>query len=308
MKAMLAAVLLAAATLHASDYVKDYAALKEKVGKDEMEKYLAEWRKREPENPDALILSANWELEQADGVAIQSNKGGPLPKGDYRVEIRGEKVVIVGANGKPVGGIVPNRSQVGTARAAAYISEGLKRWPHRADMHCGLATVYARGEFWREHMETLRALVNAARTHAGKLRWCHDEPFDTPENEFLADKLHSFARQQFELETKASDQRFFEIAQMTVRACPKSPKGYNDVAVYHGLTKNWKAAQPVLEKAVTVAPDDALVWMNLGDNCVRLGKTDAGRKAYQRVVELKTDEGLVKAAQERLEELGKAKQ
>jgi tetratricopeptide (TPR) repeat protein len=216
--------------------------------------------------------------------------------------------VIIGANGKPIGGIVPDRSQVGIAKAASYISEGLKKWPHRADMHCGLATVYARGQFWREHMEALRALVDAGRTHAGKLRWCHDEPLDAPENEFLADKLHSFARQQFELETKASDQRFFEIAQMTVRACPKSPKGYNDVAVYHGLAKNWKAAQPVLEKAASVAPDDALVLLNLGDNCVRLGKTDAARKAYQQVVEMKSDDRLVKVAQEKLEELGKAKQ
>src|SRR5262249_15718497 len=124
----------------------------------------------------------------------------------------------------------------------------------------------------------------------------------------LADKLHSFARQQFELETKASDQRFFEIAQMTVRACPKSAKGYNDVAVYNGLTKNWKAAQPALEKGVEVAPGDALVWLNLGDNCVRLGKTDAARKAYQQVVELKTDDRLIKAALEKLEELDKAKQ
>lgn len=307
MKAMLAAVLLAAATLHAGDYVKDYAELKAKVSKDDMEKYLADWRKREPENPDALILSANWELEQADGVEIVNNKGGLLPKGDYRIELRGDKVVIIGANGKPVGGVVPSRSQVGTAKAASYISEGLKKWPHRADMHCGLATVYARGEFWREHMEALRAFVDAARTHAGKLRWCHDEPLDATENEFLADKLHSFARQQFELETKASDQRFFEIAQMTVRACPKSPKGYNDVAIYHGLTKNWKAVQPVLEKAVAVAPDDALVWLNLGDNCVRLGKMEPARKAYQRVVELKTDDRMVKAAQQKLEELGKPK-
>ena len=305
MKAMLAAVLFAAATLHASDYGQDYKALKAKVEKDDMEKYLAEWRKRAPENPDALILSANWELEQGSGVEITSDGAGRLPKGDYRIELRGDKVVIIGANGKPVGGIVPTRSQVGIVKAASYISAGLKKWPHRADMHCGLATVYARGEFWREHMEALRAFVEAARTQAGKLRWCHDEPLDAPEEEFLADKLHSFAHQQFELETKASDQRFFEVAQMAVRACPKSPKGYNDVAVYHGLTKNWKAAQPVLEKAAAMAPDDALVWMNLADNCVRLGKTDAARKAYEHVVELKADDELVKAAQAKLEDLGK---
>ena len=306
MKAMLAAVILAAATLHAGDYRQDYAALKEKVKKEDMEKYLADWRKREPNNPDALILSANWELEQADGVAIRG-KQGALPQGNYKLEMRSDKVVVIGKNGKPVGDIVPDPSRAGIVKAAWYISEGLKKWPHRADMHCGLATVYARGEFWTEHVEALRAFVDAARRQAGKLRWCHEEPLDATEDEFLADKLHSFAHQQFELENKAADQRFFEIAQITVRACPKSPKGYNDLAVYHGLTKNWKAAQPVLEKAALIAPDDALVWMNLADNSVRLSKTDAARKAYQHVVELNSDAALVKDAQEKLGEMGKPK-
>jgi tetratricopeptide (TPR) repeat protein len=305
MKAMLAAVLLAAATLHASDYIQDYAALKAKVGTENLEKHLTEWRKREPDNPDAWILSANWALEEADSVTVRSARGIPLPEGNYKLEMHNGKVI--GPNGKPAGDIVPDPSKAGIVKAGFFISEGLKKWPHRADMHCGLATVYARGEFWREHVEALRTFVNAARSHAGKLRWCHDEPLDQPESEFLADKLHSFAHQQFDIETKASDQRFFEIAQMTVRACPKSPKGYNDVAVYHGLSKNWKAAQPVLEKAVAVAPDDALVWMNLGDNCQRLGKPDAARKAYQRVVELRPDAALARDAQAKLDSLGKAK-
>jgi tetratricopeptide (TPR) repeat protein len=307
MKAMLAAALLLAATLHASDYQADYAALKAKVGKDHLEQHLADWRKREPESPDAWILSANWALEQADGVAIRSTKGTALPQGNYKLEMRNDKIVVIGADGKPAGNIVPDPSQAGIVKAAWYISEGLKKWPYRADMHCGLATVYARGEFWPEHVAALRGLVAAARRQPGKLRWCHNEPLDQSEPEFLADKLHSFAIQQFELENKAADLRFFEIAQITVRACPNSPKGYNDLAVYHGLSKNWKAAQPVLEKAAQVAPDDALVWMNLGDNSVRLHRDDMARTAYQHVLDLKSDAALVKDADAKLEALDKAK-
>src|SRR5688572_12413860 len=118
MKALLVAAFLAAATLHASDYVKDYADLKGKVGEGSMEKHLSDWRKREPDNPDALILSANWELEQADGSAVRGDDGKALPKGNYKLEMRGDKVVVIGANGKPASDIVPDRSQAGIVKAA----------------------------------------------------------------------------------------------------------------------------------------------------------------------------------------------
>ena len=305
MKAMLAAAFLMAATLHASDYQADYAALKAKVGREHLEQHLAEWRKSEPDNPNAWILSANWALDEADVAIVDRGEGATLPPGNYKLEMREGKVVVIDAKGKVAGGIVPDPAQAGIVKAAWFISEALKKWPHRADLHCGLATVYARGAFWPEHVAALRGFVNAARSQAGKLRWCHDAPLDAPEDVFLADKLHSFARQQFDHESKGADQRFFEIAQMTARACPKSPKGYNDLAAYHGLSENWKAAQFLLERAAKVAPDDALVWMNLGDNSQRLGRAEVARNAYQHVIDLQSNPALVKDAQAKLEALGK---
>jgi tetratricopeptide (TPR) repeat protein len=307
MKAILAAMMLATATLHASDYKKDYADWKAKVEEAHRDQALADWRKREPDNPDAWVLSANWALEQAGSINIRGAKGAPLPKGNYKLELRDGKMVVIGADGKPAGDIVPEPGRAGTTKAASYLIEGLKKWPYRADMYCGLATIYAQGQLWPEHMATLRAFVDAARLQAGKLRWCHDEALDAPEDVLLADKLHSFAIAQFDLQNEAADKRFFEIAQLVVRACPKSAKGYNDIAVFHGLSKNWKAAQPALEKASQVAPDDALVWMNLGENCDRLGKTDAARRAFQQVIDLNTDPSLVKDAQAKLEALGQKK-
>jgi Flp pilus assembly protein TadD len=79
------------------------------------------------------------------------------------------------------------------------------------------------------------------------------------------------------------------------------------MAVYWGLSENWKEAQPVLEKAAAVAPDDSLVWMNLGENCERLGKTDEARKAFQKVLDLKPEGELKQAAEVALKKLGKAK-
>jgi tetratricopeptide (TPR) repeat protein len=308
MKIAIFAFLALVSTLSAGDYVADYSALKTKVGKDKMDQYLADWRKREPDNPDAWIHSANWTLEMASAVQIQGKDGKLLPKGEYNVELRNGQMVIVGPDGKPAGQIGGSQPDVdGVRKAAAYLVEARKKWPQRVDIHSGLATIYAQGQLWKEHLETLRTLTVAARENAGKLRWCHDEKLGAPEEEFIAGQLHSFAIKQFRLENPQADERFREIAELTVQACPKSAKGYNDMAVYYGLSENWKGAQPVLEKASEVAPDDALVWMNLGDNCVRLGQPDAARKAYQKVLDLKPDAELKQAAEAALKKLGKTK-
>ena len=59
MKAVFSALLMFAATLGAGDYKKDFADLKAKVAKEKMDAHLADWRAREPENPDAWIHSSN---------------------------------------------------------------------------------------------------------------------------------------------------------------------------------------------------------------------------------------------------------
>ena len=307
MKAVLSALLMSAATLSAGDYKKDYAELKAKVAKEKMDLHLADWRAREPENPDARILSSNWTLEQANGVEMRGKNGKILPQGDYKMEMQGERIIILGKDGKPVGEMVNNVNPAGVRKAAGFLGEALKKWPHRADIHCGLATIYQRDGFWNEHVDALRAFAKSTGEQKGKLRWCHDEAVGQPEEEFVADKLHSFAMRQYERENPDGDRRFLEIGKLLVETCPKSAKGYNDVAIGYGLAKDWKAVQPVQEKAAEIAPEDSIVWMNLGDNSVRLGNKPAARKAYERVLELKPDPEMLMDVREKLAKLGKDK-
>ena len=144
MKAVLSALLIFAAPLCAGEYQKDFADLKAKVPKEKMDAHLADWRTREPENPDAWILSSNWTLEQADGVEMRGKNGKKLPEGDYKMEMQGERIIIVGKDGKPVGEMVSAMNPDGVRKAAGFLGEALKKWPHRADIHCGLATIFAR--------------------------------------------------------------------------------------------------------------------------------------------------------------------
>jgi len=54
------------------------------------------------------------------------------------------------------------------------------------------------------------------------------------------------------------------------------------------------------EKAAAVAPDDTLVWMNLGDNFVRLKDKPGARQAYQHVLDLNPPEELRATARKKL--------
>ena len=307
MKAVLSALLIFAAPLCAGEYQKDFADLKAKVPKEKMDAHLADWRTREPENPDAWILSSNWTLEQADGVEMRGKNGKKLPEGDYKMEMQGERIIIVGKDGKPLGEMISAMNPDGVRKAAGFLGEALKKWPHRADIHCGLATIFARDGFWKEHVETLRAFAKSAHEQAGKLRWCHDRALDEAEEEFVAGQLHSFAMRQYEKETPEGDRQLLEIGKLLVETCPKSVKGYNDVAIAYVLAKDWKAAQTVFEKAAEIAPDDSIVWMNLGDNSARLGNKPAARKAYERVLELKPKPEMLKDVREKLAKLEKDK-
>jgi len=241
-----------------------------------------------------------------EAINFQHRGKGPLPQGNYELVEKDGKIIIV-QNGKQVGEVGPGGyNSDAVRRAGGYLVEALKKWPHRVDIHCGLATIYARGDLWKEHVAALESFGIAAREQAGKLRWCHNEELGAPEEQFVADKFHSFALRQFEQETKEGDARLFAIAKIAIAACPKSAKGYNDAAIYHGLTKNWKAAQPMLEKAAAIAPDDTLVWMNLADNFVRLKDKAGARKAYQHVLDLNPPAEMRATARKKLAGLGKA--
>lgn len=302
---ILAAVGILSATLIAGDYKADFAKLKKDVPKEKMEKHLAAWRKREPQNPGAWIMSSNWTMERADGVEMRGKNGEKLPEGKYNMEERDGRVLILGKDGGVVGEMVSSTNPDGVRKAAAFLAEALKKWPHRGDIHCGLATIYGRDGFWKEHVEAVEGFAKAARANPGKMRWCHDEAPAQKEEEFIAGTLHDFAIRQYEKETPEGDGRFLAIAKLIVETCPKSAKGYNDLAIGYSLGKNWEAAQPVLEKGVEVVPDDSILWMNLGENSVKAGKKDVARKAFKHVIEMKPAKEMMEDAKGKLEKLEK---
>ncbi len=295
MRALLV-LLLSVLACAGSDYQEDYRKLKEKVPKDEMERHLAAWRAREPENPDAWILSANWFFEQAvSGVNITTKPP------------EGKDFALIDKEGKVAGSLsiagAPSRQKAN--EAAAFLREALKRWPERFDIHCGLAHMMQETEQWEAQLGVLREAAAAVRQHGDQLRWCHAEAIPPPVDAFVAQKLHSYALRQYELETAEGVQRMETIAQLMIETAPRQPQGYNDLAIVRGVAKDWAAMQELLEKAAAIAPKDALVWMNLADNSLRLGRRTRAKEAYRQVLKTATNDEWKRDAKAALQKLHK---
>lgn len=284
-------LLLLALALHASDYDADYQKLIHDVPSEQMEKHLADWRTREPDNPDAWIHSANWFFNQSR-VTEMDIGGKPLPADTFVLEEVDGKIIARDAKTKRKLGQVNSttRYEEKAARTAiTLLRDAVKRWPQRLDIHCGIAHILTELGALGEVRDALTLMTTQARELRGKLRWCHDEVLGKSEEVFLAEKLQGFALQMFDRQTGPADHIFFQIATLMATELPALPHGFNNLAVYHGLQKDWPAAQKALEQAAIVAPDDALVWANLGDNSVRLKLKTRARECYERVLQLEPD-------------------
>ena len=290
-------VILAAPAAAESNYREDFARLKREVPQEKMEAHLAAWRKREAENPDAWILSANWYFEQAHAVTISTNPAG-----------KGGIAVTDPKTGQEVGSI--GESAIDPARAnkaVEMLSAAVKRFPKRLDIHCGLAHLLQECGRAKEEVGVLRRMVTQYQATPEQLRWCHGEPLSEPPERFVAAKLHTFALAQYHQETREGNLRFCEIAKLATDACPTVAKLWNDRAICASLHNDFKAVQGYLDKAAALAPTDALVLVNLGDNSLRLGLKKKARDCFARVIELNSDADLVARASEALADIDRAK-
>lgn len=274
-----------------STYQADYAALKKKVPPENMEKHLADWREREPQNPDAYILTANWYFEQAMKAVDVTTKAPD-----------GKDFALTDKDGK-VAGSLSFGSAAGANQAAGFLRDALERWPERFDIHCGIAHMMQETEQWEAEIAALQKAAAAVREQGEKLRWCHAEKIAPPLDKFVAEKFHSFAVRQYERENEDGIKRMEIIAGLLVELAPKRAEGYNDLAIVKGVAKDWAGMQERLEKAAAVAPEDALVWLNLGDNSVRLGQTARAREAYGRALKTTKNKDYQRAAREGLAKL-----
>ena len=257
---------------NAEDYAARFSQLKEqKADGGQIDRLLDEWRAKEPNNPDAWITSANYYFNQSMGSMISAKRP---EKGDFSLTNK--------KTGKEAGSISFKPGVAKTSRNAADIlTEATAKFPDRLDIWCGLSWMYQEAGDFDNEFATLKKMVAYVREHPNDLKWLKGGKIPGPADQFVPDKLHSYATYYEKKENSEDDKRFLEIATYSSEQFPNHPYAFNDVAVYYSINKDYAKTREWLEKAHKIDPQDTLVMYNLGYTSEKLGDKNAARKWYE---------------------------
>jgi tetratricopeptide (TPR) repeat protein len=278
------------------DYATRFAELKgQKDAGARIDALLDEWRAQKPNDPDAWITSANYYFNQSVGPTISTKQPD---KGDYGLTNK--------KTGKAAGSISFKPGVAQTPRQATdLLQEAITKFPDRLDIWCGLAFIDQESGDFDGEVSTLRKMVAYARDHPADLKWLKGEKLPASPDQFIPDKLHSYALYYEKKENPEDDKRFMQIATFSTEQFPNHPYAFNDVAMYYSLQNDNAKTREWLEKANKIDPSDTLVMTNLGYVCAKLGDTAAARKWYEAVIKAEPNGEHTERAKEALRKLKK---
>jgi tetratricopeptide (TPR) repeat protein len=279
----------------AEDYAGRFKQLDQKADGVQIDSLLDEWRAKQPNDPDAWITSANYYFNQSVGPIISTKKA---EKDDF--VLKNEK------NGKDAGSISFKPNVAATSRnAASILQEATTKFPDRLDIWCGLSWMYQEGGDFDNELAALKKMVAYVREHPSDLKWLKGEKLPAPVDEFVPDKLHSYAIYYEKKENPEDDKRFFQLATFSAEQFPNHPYAFNDLAVYYSIKGDNGKTREWLEKANKIDPKDTLVMTNLGYVCSKLGDNAAARKWYEAVIKAEPDGEHAERAKQALAKLKK---
>lgn len=294
--------LLGCSSVLGRSYEDELHELQKRIPNEKMRAHLVEWQQREPNNPDPPILLANWLLRRITHLSLD---GKEVPAGHYKVEMRGDDMIVRDKDGKEHLFKMEDRVDPDQAKEALKILKATRdRFPHRLDIHLGVAQIANLLNLPDEQFDALKTMTAALHTHAGKLRWEWETPLERPEEVEIMWNLHELALDHYHRQTKQGLAQFFKIAQLMVEEFPRQAVPWNDLSVYYDGIEDWPNRQKVLEKAMAITPEDSVVLFNFGSNSRRLGLTERAAAAFRKVIELNKDEKIVGWAHNELKGMG----
>ncbi len=180
----------------ASDYLDKFERLKKADNSEEMQKFLSKAAETEKTNPDYYATASNywWQLSQELNISTKSSDGDD-------VSVRDQK------SGKEVGSI----STVGQAnpdipkRVLNILMEGAKRFPQRADIVLGLASVQHKMRLKKECVDTLLNLLATSKKNPEALRWTKDGQLPSKCQIFIPEAIHNYSANLYNEGNAAAD-------------------------------------------------------------------------------------------------------
>lgn len=174
------------------------------VDRKKAEALLAEWREKQPDDPEAWIASTNFLLPVAfPAVYISEGKGG-----------------------KTIGG--PDKKL--QEQTVDYLVTANQKFPNRLDIWMGLAYLYGSemGDFDSE-LKVLQRMAVYAKSHGDELRWLKGARLPAPAEQFVPGQLHVNARAYYDMGTKKGYESCEKIARVAIENYPQNALAHKDL-------------------------------------------------------------------------------
>ena len=290
-------LLLATHTI-ASDFLGEFERLKSSANDTEIRTFLTKSAETEQENPEYYATAGNywWQLSQSVSITSKPTEGDDL-------SVRDQK------SGKEVGSI----STLGQTnpeipkRALKILSEGVRRFPERADIALGLAHVQQKMGAQTECVQTLLNLLAFARKDSKSLRWKKNDRLPDKANKFIPEAIQGYTAWLYQAESAESDALCTKLCDATIEAFPDHPFAYNIKAALASVAGKQDEALELLKTAHSKAPNDALILLNLGDAYMKTNQHAKAKESYGAVLKIKDiDESLKEQARDAIQNVEQA--
>ena len=276
------------------DYRERFQAAQQTGDQKAIQTNLDEWKAARPDDPEYYIAAANRAYGRHQGVVISTK---PAAAGD--IEVADQKT------GKAVGSVGEGKPNAADFKEAiGLLKQGLAKAPQRIDIYLGMATLDEDSGDLKNVVNDLASMAAYAKAHPDRLQGKDGTPYPVPANERLALAINLFANQSFQRGTPAGDRAFHELAGLDAQAYPELKYGYNLLGIYYTtVDKKSDLAQNNFSHALAIAPEDSLLWINVGLLHARDGKKKEAAAAFQKVLDLNNNAECVGQAKAELAKL-----
>lgn len=257
----------------AGDFSERFAEAKTKGDAAAMRGFLEKAAETEADNPDYYALAGNhwWQLSRTPVISAKPSEEGDL-------SIRDQET------GKEVGsiGVAAGADPELRAKALGLLSEGVRRFPNRADLVLGLASVQKALGKDAEAVATLIAMLE--KTNPGELKWTANGELPSKVENFIPEAIQGYTAGLYQDESEESDALCTKLCDSVIQVYPAHPYAYNIKAALASAQGKHAESLELLGIAAAKAPDDPLILLNHADALLKAGKKLDAKRAYGKVL------------------------
>lgn len=277
MKALLVIVCLALSvvSVRAESFAKELKKKAETESPKEVEKFIAESREANQNDPAYYVASANywWGVAKEPYMSTKPPTGDDLVIADQKT---GEAVGSFSTTGK-ANPEVPQK-------AIDLLTEGYKRFPQRLDIGMGLAYMLRDENRQAECFKVLESVLTNSAKHRSELRWKDGGPLPKPAEVYIPELMNGYTAWFYQLETPEGNELSRRLCESVIAAYPDHPYAYNILAALSMAKKDDKSAVGYLQTGLSKDPDDTLMMLNLANAYRRLGENAQALETYRLIL------------------------